>query len=689
MPKIRFPVGDIQSLQPAIDIRGIQKQFGGTLKVYALDGKNYYFDSKGPKSGFGTRLVADNSLIENPGGVVQSITAGKATYIFTSKGCYVMAENNKSWIRVLDLATRWPDVPLKDDKKWTMVYLSKGIYFCHPVYGFYKVVKTPTQYYLDPRDQDDIPGLPFQPQAIFETNGRMVVLGFKYVAWSGPSNAEDFLPALGGAGQELLSDRIAGDPVTGVGFQNGFIVWTVQGCLTAEFIGGDSVFRFDRLTTEQLPVNAYAVEALPDGTQVICTKQGIFQIQNATEPTLITPLFSQFVRQRLEHEQGIHVRLTYEIEQDLLFFQMRDWTNHYVHTYVCSMALDKWGSFDERHLGIIKLIPARGNYGYVDNHGRPHKFVETYNREVTPHSFGGLDSNLTIGYIRPPDLLAEIDTLEEMHEINIGGHPAIPSWYPVDLVDLGKLANVIRLVETGHLNIHGQAATFTEFDPVHFIGHSRVSVNGSNQALWDKTEGGQIDIVTGETLVLGIIRESNQATTTAVITANGVALTRIVTSPDDLPQGGFSNASYLEVWAGKPLAGVDIAVVAQNAGFMATGFNFIAWKLAASNSGIVKDARGVITVGAGTTLALNNLTREVGSAVLIMAFNPLTSTTWSESWTGLETVIEDCDLISATGNNYMVGAHFRSRTANAVDDLTLTTSVSTGRRTGFAVIIGP
>lgn len=450
MVKVRFRVQNIESLQPAVDSRNSDK-------VFVLEGRNYYFDSKGPKSGFGTRLVADNSLIENEGGVVQSITAGKATYVFTSKGCYVMADNQQSWIQILDLEARWPDVPLKDDKKWTFVYLTKGIYFCHPVYGFYKVVKTPDDYYLDPRDQNDIPGLPFQPQAIAESNGRMIVLGFKYAAWSGPSNAEDFLPALGGAGQELLSDRIAGDPVTCVGFQTGFIVWTTQGCLSMEFIGGDTVFRFNRVTTEQLPVNAYAVEAMPDGSQVLCTRHGLFQIQNAQEPVLITPLFSEFIRERLEHEQGIRVRLTYALEQNLLFFQMRDWTNHYVHTYVLSMALDKWGSFDERHLGIIKLIPARGNWGYVDSDGRPHRFIEVFNREDTPHHFIGLDSNITIGYIKPPELHGEIDSLLEMHEITLGGHPAIPSWYDVDLVDLGTLPSIFL---SENLVLHGFPVDF-------------------------------------------------------------------------------------------------------------------------------------------------------------------------------------------------------------------------------------
>ena len=490
MPKVRFPVGDIQSLQPAVDTRSLDK-------VFVLEGENFFFDSKGPKSGFGTRLVADNSLIENEGGVVQSITAGSATYVFTSKGCYVLSENRKLWIQVLDLETRWPDVPLKDDKKWTFVYLTKGIYFCHPVYGFHKMVKIPTDWYLDPRDQTDIPGLPYSPIAVAETNGRMIVLGSKYVAWSGPSNAEDFLPTLGGAGQELLSDRVAGNPITVVGFQNGFIVWTTEGCLTAEFIGGDTVFRFDRMTTKQLPVNSFAVEAMPDGSQLICTKQGIFQIQNAREPQQIVPLFSEFIRQRLEHETAIHVRLTYEMEQDLLFFQMRDWTNHYVHTFVCSLALDKWGNFKERHLGIIKLIPERGNYGYVDKDGRPHRFLAAYNRELTPHNFIGLESNIVIGYIKPPELHGEIDSLLEMHEINLGGHPAIPSWYEVDEVDLSgafpvqlnkSMINLVRFSAVFHniqpqINLVRFNATFELIQDLNIDGNSFTAANSSTGGL--------------------------------------------------------------------------------------------------------------------------------------------------------------------------------------------------------------
>lgn len=422
MPKVPLIVPQIQSWIPSIDPRG-------SNNVYALSGKNYYFDAKGPKSGFGSRLVAGLSSIEDegPGAVCQHIEIGNNVYIFTSRGGYVLTEAG-TWSQILDLSARFPDVSSADDKKWTTAFLTSGTYFCHPVFGFYKKTQHHGVITLVPRSQDDIPGLPYKPVAICETNGRLVVLGLKYCTWSGPSSAEDFTPTLGGAGQQLISDKVPGNAMSVAGFQNGFLMWTDKGCVAAEFTGGDSVWRWTRSTTKQLPIGAHAIVEFPDGTQTICTNQGLFSIANGGEPQKITPLFSEFLRFRLEHEPGLHVRLSHFRDEDLLFVEIRDWTDKYVHTYVLTLSLDKWGEFNERHHGIVKYKTGRGAIGYVDWAGVVHKFVETFNREYAPHKFKGLDSRLEIGYLRPQELMGEADTLLEMQEIVLGSRPSRPSY---------------------------------------------------------------------------------------------------------------------------------------------------------------------------------------------------------------------------------------------------------------------
>lgn len=412
MVKDRFPIPSIKGVTPAVDARNTSNE------VFVIEGRNFLFDSKGPKSGFGTRLLAGGTSIEVPDGVVQTIPLGQQEYVFTTKAIYQLSGDKKQWEVVLDLAAYHGTIPWK--KRWTAAYLSNGLYFCHRDFGLFKQESTG----FNPKTKNDIPGLPDNPIAIGETNGRLITLGHYNVAWSAPSEAENFMPTLGGAGQQRLSDRVAGNPIALSVFKQGFLVWTDIDCLIGEYIGGDQVFRFDRLSSDQLPVGAWAIEDLPDGSQLLCTKQGIYQVSDAGTPKAATPIFNEFLRGVLKHEDFVQVRLTYIDTFDLLYVQLRDWTDHYVRTYVLSLALDKWGLFSDRHYGIIRYGHERGAFGYVDNKGVAHKFVDhTFNREVGADEFVGLDSEITIGYIKPPRLNPEADTLLEMQEILLGGRP--------------------------------------------------------------------------------------------------------------------------------------------------------------------------------------------------------------------------------------------------------------------------
>lgn len=429
MPITRFRVPDVTGYSPSIEGRVDDK-------TTTITGRNFAFDSKGPKSAFGTRLLALGQVIELEGGIAQSVTVAGLNFVFTTQGVWKLAKDKQSWIKIFDLSTLYDIVNNKSELKWTGAYLSDGVYLCHPKYGFYKVQAGTIVH----KDSEDIVGLDDTAMAVAETNGRLIVLGKKFVSWSGPSAAENFVPALGGPGQQRLSDLITGNPVTVSAFQDGFLVWTDKDCMLAEFIAGDNVFRFRRVATEQIPLGAFTVENFPDGSQLICTKQGLYRIVNGNEPEAVTPMFNEFLREVLKHEPGVKIRLTYHWEADHLYVQLRDWTNHYVRTYVLSIALDKWGIFSDRHLGAIRYSATRGSFGYVDSHGTAHRFVDhTFNREVTPHVFEGLDSQIEIGYVKPPEVHDGIDSLLEMHEILLGGRPHRPASNPQTIIDMGEL----------------------------------------------------------------------------------------------------------------------------------------------------------------------------------------------------------------------------------------------------------
>lgn len=482
MPKTRFRIPSIEGLTPAIDPRSEDK-------IYVLDGRNFLFDSKGPKSGFGTRFLAEGQQIEpRTDGIVQTIDIGKQAFVFTAERVWRLSEDGLSYEMLVELDTSSTGRIDPWKKKWTAAYLSQGVYFAHPDYGLFKQEKG----ILVHKDENDIPGLPWKPQAVAETNGRLVVLGIEYVGWSGPSQAEDFTPRLGGAGQQKLSDVVAGFPVTLEGFDRGFLAWTEQDCLLGEFIGGNNVFRFDRTGTKQLPLGAWSVEALPDSSQLICTKQGIHRIVDGREPENVTPVFNEYFRDFLKDVNFRQVRINYIMEQDLLYVQLMDWTNHYVHTFVLSLALDRWGTFDERHRGIFRYRRERGAWGYMDNEGRTHKFVEyLYFKETEPGVLEGLDSFVELGYVKPPELQKEVDTLLEMQELLLGSQPSRPSWSEIKQIDLGPMPrfwpplaadegvyeltgqplssvtrHLIEQVDTGSYTLIGRESEFVQPNPL-------------------------------------------------------------------------------------------------------------------------------------------------------------------------------------------------------------------------------
>ena len=430
MPTTRFRIQDIHGRTPAVDARNIDQAF-------LLKGKNYYFDSKGPKSGPGSRLVT-NSLetIEDEGGVVQSVQETNRNLVCTTRGVFELTKETRTpKFTMLRDFSDFLDVPWIESRKWFTAYLATGVYLAHSLFGFYKLGVDE----LAPLATDDIPGLPSDVIGVCENNGRLFVLSRHYMTWSAPTAPEDFRPTIGGAGQQLTRELLTGRPIGLASFQRGVIVWTDEGSLFAEFIGGPTVYRFVKLATKQLPLNPFCAEIMPDGVHLLLTYQGLHVIENGQEPRPITPVFNEFIRGIFQQYPKLIPRINYLPERDQIWVQLRDDTNHYVRTFVLSAALDKWGEFSHRHLGVIKITDERGDFGYVDAGGVPHRFVDTFTREVSPGSLLGLDSEVEIGYIKPPELTLEADTQLEMQELTIGGQSKRPKWAPHRVDDLGAV----------------------------------------------------------------------------------------------------------------------------------------------------------------------------------------------------------------------------------------------------------
>lgn len=440
MVKIPVIVKTLKGIQPASDIRQTQDH-------YVMDGRNFYFDSKGPKSGFGTKLVDGLYAIDNEGGATQSLEAGERVLIMTERGAWTIRGRRWSHIPVtyrqaIDF-TQFPDLPNRKQYAWTSAYLAGTTWVAHPRYGYYKVQSR----ILRKVDQSMVLGLPDGIIACCENNGRIAILSRNFFSWSAPGKAARFIPELGGAGQQALKEKVSGKPIAMTSLSNGVLIWTKTECLFCEFVGGNTVYRFINIAIDQIPLNARCVTRFTEASHFILTRQGVHTVRQASAPEPLTPGFNEFFREWIKNHAYMTCGIQYIKELDQLFVMCADHTNHYVTTFVLNIALDRWGVFNERHQGVIRLQSydkqlEYGTYGFVDEKGVAHRFVRDYSRETAPGVYEGLDSFIDFGYFKPQELQREADALLEMQELTIGGIPRRPSWMRENVLDLGRVPYV-------------------------------------------------------------------------------------------------------------------------------------------------------------------------------------------------------------------------------------------------------
>ncbi|MDG4898862.1 hypothetical protein P9272_35895, partial [Mesorhizobium sp. WSM4976] len=118
----------------------------------------------------------------------------------------------------------------------------------------------------------------------------------------------------------------------------------------------------------------------------------------------------------------------------------------------------------------------------------------------------------------------------------------------------------------------------------------------------------------------------------------------------------------------------------------ATGANLFVWVVSGTTAtplDVVSSAQAT-----STTIALNDIETKASGAVIALGICSPTITGFTESWTGSDTVVEDADVTSITGNHRIVACHFPTAAANTTDDLTLTLSASQ-IHIGGAISFGP
>lgn len=371
---MRLDASEILGITPAIDPRRSEK-------IFALGGRNYVLDSLGPKSAFGQRFLSPFPLTgtEHIQGARLKLRGGDRVFTFIDRAILEWREDLGGW-RTIFLVSDSTIQPYR----WTYGYLNGVMYFCHPSSGIlaYNIA-------ADICLPLTAPGTPEYPMGILVNNGRLIVLDENLMSFSGPSDGSDFVPRLGGAGFQKINDRVGGDPICMTAWAKGVMVWTTGGVMRCEFTGDSAVYRFRAVNTELRPVNSFCAVQMDDNTMVILDERGLFQSSGET-PEPMTPVFNEFLIQYLQKNNlklGQNVRLEWDELKRYLYLSLSlsRYSPAYEKAFVLYPSLDKWGTLDESHHGILPVLIQTGNrqgdyYALCGTGGRIRYFLETGSR---------------------------------------------------------------------------------------------------------------------------------------------------------------------------------------------------------------------------------------------------------------------------------------------------------------------
>lgn len=458
MPSQSWKALDIGGLTPALDLRRAQG-------VYALSGQNYVFDSQGPKSAFGNRLLSTDQ-ITGPNhfqGVRFKLQAGDRVFQFSATEILEWNESSGDYISLYSF-TNTDSEP----HRWTHAYLNGKLYFCHPTPGI--IVLDLNTSSIGPLTG---PGVPTEAKAICEDNGRLIAIDAVAMYWSTQADGSDFAPQLGGAGFQVIGERVSGSGIMVSSFSKGVLTWTSGGVMCSTFTGDSEVYRHRAINTEYRPINSFCVAQMNENTVMILDERGLFE-SNGASPTAKTPLFNEFLLNYLQKNNlsvGQNVRIEWDELRRFLYVMVSTSfaSPIYEKAFVLYPPLDKWGSFDEPHYGIVPVRIQTGQraddyYGFLGTDRRVRIWMDVGSRHDSSGSLIPLDALLRVGLIRLEGLQESNDQLVSVNQVMIGN---------VISGDPDVLAEDYDLIPAGHNEDYNTASGAEDlgFEKVNYINH--------------------------------------------------------------------------------------------------------------------------------------------------------------------------------------------------------------------------
>lgn len=424
----RLQFAQIGSYEPAIDYRK-----SGLIGIVA--GENFAWTAYGVRSAYASRLIAaDNAMSLVYGAIAYQVSYGSGYHV--AVGNSILKFNPMStgsvvgtWEEIAELPNLHVLNPanVPDYRRgFTQGFLNNKAYLCGWNHGVHRIdVETDSYYRLT---SVNTPGFPEDTSpilAIADSNGRMLYLTEEYFYWSAPNDPENLIPTLGGAGFQLIGERASGVPKTLIPVATGAIIWTDRDVLVAEFVGGETVFRFYELTTDIRPLGQAAVTNLATGITVILTRLGLYTVQKAESPQPITPLFNEFIRAYMETRRNETAHLWYTPTSNQLFVSLKTSEGSFSTTFVLDIGLDKWGMFNRSHYGMFHYNGEYSPFAYMNTSGVSSYFLPRndtrQNREssASPGLMLPLDSYVELGYVRSENLVNAADAVQQIQEVTI------------------------------------------------------------------------------------------------------------------------------------------------------------------------------------------------------------------------------------------------------------------------------
>lgn len=381
MPNMPLVVTPIETYMPSIDERNSQG-------VHVIDGKNFLFDSKGPKSGFGSDILTPfpfSAPVDLQGVQIQGRT-------FTMTQDAILEWRDKM-PAIWDLVMTF-DSPVVESQRlpWSAIYLDGASYFGQLNRGVYQGIEDDItgKLVFTQVNAMNTPGFPDDVRAMASVRNRMIAVTQDAIYWSNTGEL-DFTPQLGGAGMNFIDTFTKGTFVALTEYDDGFTVWTTEGSVQAEFIDGDAVWRFFPGTSLERPMTAWATLRLASGVHVFLNEHGLFISQMGQDPQPWTPEFNEFLSQYMLNQeiQGAKWRLVYDFDRQVMYVMESMDNVIYRKSFVLTPTRNKWGMFNVPVYGMLNLTESQ--FGYAGMDGIPRYFIDGYFMLDAPPNEWGYD----------------------------------------------------------------------------------------------------------------------------------------------------------------------------------------------------------------------------------------------------------------------------------------------------------